>query len=209
MVNTNSPAVIVIEKDISEYAATVESSIMGIVGYADRGPTNKATLITSPQSLVRRFGPPTEVLTGQGLEASLEVLEQTNQVYYVRATPSDAADASAVVQIGACPQVIVSANEFGGTNDLYLTVQVYDQAGAQKFTSPKQFNIPAGTVDTTLSTSSQILALRKVIGGDMDAAKIGAFGLTDSDTSGYLVGSWAGSGASIGVSVHSDSTRLL
>ena len=207
MVNTNSPAVIVIEKDISEYAATVESSIMGIVGFADRGPTNKATLITSPQKLVRTFGPPSEALTGQALEASLEVLEQTNQVYFVRSAGSGALDASAVIQIGSCPQVYVSANSWGLTdgNSLYLSVQVYDQANTAKFASPIDFDIPAGTV---AANSYQSLALRKIIGGDLDSAKVGAFGDSDTDPAGLILGSWAGSGASVSVSAYSAATRL-
>tara|TARA_Y100000296_G_scaffold67651_1_gene80373 strand:- start:1151 stop:3292 length:2142 start_codon:yes stop_codon:yes gene_type:complete len=209
MVNTNSPAVVVVEKDISEYAPTVESSIVGIVGVADRGPANKATLITSPESLIRTFGPPSENLTGQGLEGSLEVLEETNRLYFVRAVADSSVNASAVCQIGACPAVIVSANNFGVTSDLYLTVQVYDQDGTAQYTTAKQFNIPAATIDSSLTASSQHLALRKVIGGDADAATVGIFGSSTTDEYGMLVGAWAGSGASVAVSAWSDSSRSV
>ena len=91
MPNFVSPGIYVLEKDISEYAPTVNSSVVGIVGFATKGKTNTATLITSPENLVNTFGRPSENITGQGLEGAIEVLETTNQVYFLRA----AVDASA------------------------------------------------------------------------------------------------------------------
>ena len=38
MANFVSPGVYVIEKDISDYPAQINSSVVGIVGFADRGP---------------------------------------------------------------------------------------------------------------------------------------------------------------------------
>ena len=38
-----SPGVYTIEKDISEYAPSINTSIVGVVGFASKGPTNKAT----------------------------------------------------------------------------------------------------------------------------------------------------------------------
>ena len=207
MVNTNSPAVIVVEKDISEYAATVESSIVGIVGYADRGPTNKATLITSPQSLYTKFGPASESLHGQALEASVEILEQSNQLYFVRAVASTAVNASSVASVGTCPTVTLSGANYGVLTDLYLSMQVYDQDGVAQFNNVKEFNIPAGTISSALDTSTQSMALAKIIGGDLDSAKVGAFGTTTADASGWIVGSWAGSGASIAVSAYTATAR--
>ncbi len=60
-----SPGVYVIEKDFSQYAPSVNSSVVGLVGFASKGPTNKATLITSPNSLINTFGAPNEGITGQ------------------------------------------------------------------------------------------------------------------------------------------------
>lgn len=83
--------------------------MVGIVGFAPKGPTNKATLITSQNQLLRTFGEPSEALTGQALEGALEVLETTNQLYFIRAADSTtAADASATMSMGVCPAVIVS-----------------------------------------------------------------------------------------------------
>ena len=82
MPNYVSPGVYTIEKDISEYTPSINTSIVGIVGFASKGPTNKATLITSQNNLIDTFGSPSENITGQGLEGALEILEQTNSLYF-------------------------------------------------------------------------------------------------------------------------------
>jgi phage tail sheath protein FI len=214
MPNYVSPGVYTIEKDISEYAPSINTSIVGVVGFAAKGPTNKATLITSQNNLIRTFGEPSEAITGQGLEGSLEILEQTNSLYYIRAAASTAADASATMGIGSCPAVIVSGPAAYGAgqgfgvdsgSSLTLRIQVYDQDGVAQYAdngaAGKDFSIPAGTA------TSQGEAIRKIVGGGLDADKVGCFfdGPVGSDAttlglSGAIVGSFAGSGASIGVS---------
>ena len=180
MVNYVSPGVYTIEKDISEYAPSINTSIVGIVGFAAKGPTNKPTLITSQNNLIRTFGSPSEALDGQGLEGGLEILEQTNSMYFVRAAGSTAADASATMGIGSCPAVIVSGGDsytagegFGVGTPLTLRVQVYDNAGTAQFadnsSAGKDFVVPAGTSD------SQGEAIRKIVGGGLDADKVGCF----------------------------------
>ena len=220
MANYVSPGVYTIEKDISEYAPSINTSIVGIVGFAGKGPTNKATLITSPNNLVDTFGEPSEGIYGQALEGSLEILEQTNSLYFVRASTATASDASATLGIGACPSLLVSgaANNaaigqgYGVGNNLTLRVQVYDNAGIAQYTdndsAGKDFSIPAGTA------VSQAEAIRKIVGGGLDADKAGCFfgnGATDSTAaglalSGLVVGSFAGSGASMSVSAASATT---
>lgn len=210
MVNYVSPGVYTVEKDISEYAPSINTSIVGVVGFAAKGPANKATLITSQNNLIRTFGAPSEAITGQGLEGSLEILEQTKSLYFIRAAASTAADASATMGLGSCPAVIVSGNAtytqgWGVENPLTLRIQVYDNAGTAQFadnsSAGKDFSIPAGTA------TSQAEAIRKIVGGGLDADKVGCFstGAIGSDAtglglSGAIVGSFAGSGASIGVS---------
>ena len=205
-----SPGVYTIEKDISDYAPSINTSIVGIVGFASKGPTNKATLITSQNRLIDLFGNPSEDIDGQALEGALEILETTNSVYFVRAAGESAADASAVLPVGSCPALMVSgpaaeadaAECFGGTAagslPLTIRVQVYDNQGTAKFTqnggAGKDFTIPVGTAD------SQALALRQVIGGALDAEFLGVH---EDDSisngslglSGAIVGSFAGSGA--------------
>lgn len=203
--NLVSPGVYVLEKDISEYTPSINTSIVGIVGFASKGPTNKATLITDQNALIRTFGSPSENIPGQGLEGALEILEQTNTVYFVRAANEDTAvDASANITVGGCPSIIVSGPGSVGTGygvnvPITLRVQVYDNDGTPQFLTPgKDFVVPAGTA------TYQAEALRKIIGGGLDADKVGVFdgGLFDSSLglSGALLGSFAGSGASIAVS---------
>ena len=81
----SSPGTYVIEKDFSDYPTAVNSSIAGIVGFASKGPANKATLVTSAAQLIRTFGEPDATEGGQGLLGALEILEKTNSIYYVRA----------------------------------------------------------------------------------------------------------------------------
>ena len=223
-----SPGVYTIEKDISEYTPSVNTSIVGIVGFAQKGPTNKATLITSQNQLLRTFGEPAEAIDGQAIEGALEILETTNQLYFVRASDSSLeTDASATMALGVCPSVIVSGaataaecadsgwgvkdgGNIGGT--ILLRVQVYDNDGTAQYTdnnsAGRDFLIPAGTSET-----SQAAALKSVIGGDLDADKVGVQlangSLTDGlNLSGMLVGSYAGSGASLGVSACSGVTTF-
>ena len=223
MPNYVSPGVYTIEKDISDFAPSINTSIVGVVGYAAKGPTNKATLITSQNNLLRTFGNPSESIGGQGIEGSLEILETTNSLFFVRAAAADAADASATLSIGTCPSVIVSGPTnpnnsrdcFGGpaANDstpLTLRIQVFDNSGNAKFTDNsnqgKDFTIPLGTA------ASQALALRSVIGGSLDAENVGVFDDDVTTTagalglSGAIVGSFAGSGASLAISACSSTT---
>jgi phage tail sheath protein FI len=204
MVKLSSPGVYVIEKDVSDYGVAIDSSIVGIVGYASKGPVNKATLVTSPQNLINIFGKPSNAIPGQGLEGAVEILEATNAVYFVRGTTSTALEASAAVPMGACPAVIVSGNSFGVTQNLYLDIQVTDNNGVSKLISAKQVNIPSGTV---AATSNQGTALVKAIGNGLDQSHFGSIFDTASQASGYVFGSYAGSGATITVTAYSNSTR--
>lgn len=215
MPNYVSPGVYTIEKDISDYTPSINTSIVGVVGFASKGPTNKATLITSQNNLIDTFGSPSEDIQGQGLEGALEILEQTNSLYYVRAvTDSVAEDASATMSIGSCPALVVSGGTsdegWGVTSSLILKAQVYDSAGNAKFYAPKQFTVPAGTA------SYQGEAIRKIVGGGLDSDHIGCFFTgapaspgalaTGLALSGAIAGSYAGSGAYMTVSACSGTT---
>ena len=126
-----SPGSYVVEKDFSEFAPTLNSSVAGIVGFASQGPTNKATLITSAAQLIRTFGRPDLTAGGQGLYAALEILSKTNSMYYVRTATSAAADSSAGVSWGPCPAIYVSGYD-GWTRDLLFEIDVHDNAGSHK-----------------------------------------------------------------------------
>lgn len=53
-----SPGVYTLEKDLSAYVQDLSSTIVGMVGTADKGPTNTPTLITSAKGFVDIFGDP-------------------------------------------------------------------------------------------------------------------------------------------------------
>jgi phage tail sheath protein FI len=205
-----SPGVYVIEKDFSQYAPSVNSSVVGLVGFASKGPTNKATLITSPNRLIDTFGLPNEGITGQALEGALEVLETTNSTYFIRAAGSSAADASAMIDFGSCPAVAVSsayigtvsAGETHGTSYMFR-IQVADNAGNSKLTAPKEYTVPATTWTADSNASSQGPALRKIIGGSLQTGHVGVHFDSTTNASGFIVGAYAGSGAFISVSAYS------
>ena len=220
MANFVSPGVYVIEKDLSNYPASINPSVVGIVGFANQGPTNKATLITSQEGLVQTFGGPTEAIPGQGLEGALEILEATNSMYYVRAAGSDADDASSTVQLGSCPSFMVSSSYIdsidagvvlpasaGMTNghSLYLDIQLV-AGGIKLFNTPKQFNIPAGTV-LAGANNKPAFAIKKIVGGSLDGAKTGAYFDTNDLSSTWVAGGYSGSGVTLYASAFSGSGR--
>jgi len=197
----NSPAVVFLEKDNSAYPPNVNSSVVGLVGFASKGPTNKATLITSQENLLRTFGKPNESMTGQGLEGALEILEATNQIQYVRAIGADASNASATLQFGVCPAVAFTASSYGITTPLYLKVSVKDGEGVQVLTS-KQISVASGS----LASIGQASALAEKIGDGSvkDDHVFVAFDSTTTST-GYLIAPYAGKYAELSVTSYSDS----
>ena len=213
-----SPGVYTIEKDLSEYPATINSSVVGIVGFASKGPTNKATLITDPAALVRTFGPPSEDIAGQGLEGGLEILETTNSIYFIRAiTDASSIQASAEVPLGTCPAIAVSSVYFGNVlnsgigvsgSPVYFKVQVYDNNGTAQFVSKKQITMTsslAGSMSTAdKNASGELVAFKSAWGGTLDGEKIGAYFADSQPRAPYLVTPFAGSGASIAVEAFSD-----
>ena len=209
MVNIVSPGVYVIEKDFSNYPATIDSTTVGVVGFAQKGPVDVPTLITNAERLVDTFGLPDESIAGQGIIGALEILEATNRLYYVRVATDSAKNASATVPLGVCPAVAVSANSLGVTNGLTVLARVTDHTGASGYLFDKYYTIPA------TGYNSQFNALAGIFGIDFDGAKISAsypFSVdangvktpqavsTDDDSgyvNGFIVGSYAGSGASL------------
>jgi phage tail sheath protein FI len=214
-----SPGVYVIEKDNSQYTPTTGGTAIGVVGFAGKGPLDTPTLITSQQQLVQIFGEPSEDIPGQALEGALEILETTNQLYFIRTAVEGATvDASAVSILGACPTVYVSGvaatgadsgtlrgESFGIGRDIYLHVQVYNELGVAQYSAPKTFNIPAGTL-VNQGGNEQAQALKKIIGGAMgiDEVSVQFDPATSSVCAGFLVGKYAGSGAFMDVAAFSD-----
>ena len=152
----SSPGNYVIEKDFSEYAPAVNSSIAGLVGFASKGPANKATLITSAAQLIRTFGETNATAGGQGLLAALEILAKTNSLYYVRAEDgTTATDASSGVSYGSCPAVLVTGIT---ASAITFSFSSTDEAGTSNTTNGDGYLLPvtieAGTTDTAAAVLS-------------------------------------------------------
>jgi len=188
-----SPSVVVIENDISVFAPNVDSSVVGLVGFANKGPTNKATLITSPENLIRKFGEPNSTIPGQGLEGAIEILEATNQLYFVRAANTNAAQASASVSFGASPAFQVSG--FTAEDPSSLNYVIYDNAGTFKASATVELKA-SSTTDTNLNTPQKVISAafdRNATGGQDVISYI-------EDGKIFLASKYAGSGATMQLS---------
>jgi phage tail sheath protein FI len=216
MPNFVSPGVYVIENDISDYPPTINSSVVGIVGFASRGPiaglnNEKATLITSPQQLMDTFGEPSEDIKGQALEGALEILEATNSMRFIRCA-SGAVESNAGVQLGSCPAMQISGSYaapilegIGGvvngmsaigsldntTSTVRLTVDVFDNNSS--LMKNKVYVIPAGTLTTSASEgATTAFGLAKAVGGSQDIDRILAVTEGTGEGTPYLAGAAAG-----------------
>ena len=200
MPNFVSPGVYTIEKDISDYAPSLNTSIVGVVGFAKKGPTNKPVLITSQASLVDTFGEPSEDIPGQGLEGAFEILEQTNTMYFVRAADENTAtESTARLSLGSCPAVIFAPDAGADTaiteNGALVKVSVTDNAGVSLFPEiTRTFTIPAGVANDART------ALQIAFGEALDNAKVTVYPKPNSVLT-YIVGAHAGANATMTVEV--------
>ena len=187
-----SPSVVVLENDVSIYTPNINSSVIGLIGFANKGPVNKATLITSQENLIRIFGKPDSDLLGQGLEGALEILEATNQMYFVRGIDGDAVSGYAVASanLGAPPAVYVSG--YTATSD----------------SSSIYYSITDNATDTqttaivTLASSSDFKTPSAIFTNAFNPAILGAQNVFSyvEDGNIYLASKFAGSGTTLQVS---------
>ena len=203
-----SPGSYFVEVDISDYPPSINSSVVGVVGFASKGPVagkngDKATFITSQENLIRTFGEPSEEITGQAIEGALEILESTNSMYFIRCSDGEL-NATAAASVGFCPSMQVSSSfllgqaeitgmtHLGtadeGVSAVKFVVDAWDNVGTKTVDSVT-YTIPRGTVQSSSTGGTTYDALKKVIGGSLDADKVGVFG---NDTSAFLVGLAAG-----------------
>jgi len=187
-----SPSVVVLENDISIFTPNIDSSVVGIVGFANKGPINKPTLITSQENLIRKFGKPDTTLQGQAIEGALEILEATNQLYFVRgiAPTAVAAYASATVPLGTPPAVQVSGYT-PSINPSTITYTITDNAGVTTETGSASL-----VSSVTNNTRAKIFeaAFNPNVLGDQD---VYAF-VEGSNV--FLASKYAGSGATMTLS---------
>ena len=197
-----SPSVVVLENDVSVFAPNINSSVVGIVGFANRGPTDKATLITSQENLIRKFGRPVTEIPGQGLEGALEILEATNQLYFVRAANTDAQSASAAIAVGSCPTIMfASGYDAPTTTASSLFYRVTNETSSVNVTGTVSL---ASSVNYTTSNAIVQSVFDPDLLGDQDV-----FSYVDPDSRGiFIAGKFAGSGAVLELS-GVDSMRFL
>ena len=189
-----SPSVVVLENDLSIYAPNVDSSVVGIVGFADKGPTNEATLITSQNQLIEVFGRPSSNIPGQGLEGALEILEATNKVYFVRAADASAANASAVLPLGFPPVVELYDGSSTGLDANVASLSLsYTLVNAGVTTT----GVVSMVSSTTLNT------VRKMVLSYFDKSLTGdniIYAANDSNGSTFITTRYAGINTSLSVS---------
>lgn len=158
MTNFTSPGVYVVEKDISEYPPQVNSSIVGIVGFASKGPIagrtkfEAPTLITSPQQLIDTFGEPNENTISQSIDASLNILESTDQIYFVRCADGNASGVSARIPLGVPPRILLATN-FGVPSAAFPPIMTLGTVG---LTSSIRYTIGASAYDVGTSTGTAL-----------------------------------------------------
>ena len=199
MATYNSPGNYVIEKDFSEYPPSVNSSIAGVVGFAARGPKNKATLITSAAQLLRTFGSPADTTGGQGLLGALEILTRTNSIYYVRAVTSAGLEASGAIPIGVCPAVYVTSYMGTAASSIFISTTGADGTNSTPLGAAKHTLSVAASSLTTPNAKTIVQAVAKATSLDFPYT----FVLNDADAthqSGWFVGTEAGRDAIITVS---------
>jgi hypothetical protein len=80
---TKSPSVKLTELDMSSYAVTTSNTALAIVGYATKGPINEATLITSRNEFIEKFGTP-PISAPWGHLAAYRGFNQGNRIIYKR-----------------------------------------------------------------------------------------------------------------------------
>jgi phage tail sheath protein FI len=193
-----SPSVVVLENDVSLYPPNVDSSVVGIVGFADKGPVNEPVLITNQTQLIETFGKPSTDIPGQGLEGALEILEATNRVYFVRAL-NESLDGEATVKatLGFCPGIkIVSGTSFDGSTVKY---SVTSNDGDSYSGS---LNLASGTNITSLEDAFLAQFATTQLGDQK------VFAVEDSAGNVFVVSRFAGANSKLAISWPSAATTF-
>ena len=197
-----SPSVVVLENDLSLYPPNGESSVVGIVGFADKGPTDEAILITSQTQLLEVFGKPSTDIPGQGLEGALEILEATNRIYFVRAVNTSAENASSIVSLGFCPGIEVVSGAVSAANGTDVIYSVTSNDG----------DVFSGTVRLSSgTTASPVTSIQDIFLAQFATTQLGdqqVFAVEDSEGKVYLVSRYAGSNSRLSLLWPSASTSF-
>lgn len=190
-----SPSIVVLENDVSIYTPNINSSVVGVVGFANKGPVDTAKLVTSPEGLIKLFGKPASEIPGQGLEGALEILEATNQLYYVRAANSDKASASATIPLGSCAAVQLDTANWQASGASAIWWSTTTHAGTTVTSSI--VTLPASSVAFPNNSDIFLNAFNPELVGAQDI-----FGYVDSSDRFFLASKHAGSGTTLHVSAN-------
>ena len=115
-----------IERDYSHYVAYAAKTIFAVVGTATKGPVGVATVCTSAQDLVNKFG--TLKPNCYGLYAGQYFLSQSSKLYFVRAASKTAAKSKATIKglnasdVEVADAIVLEAIELGTYADGYKVI---------------------------------------------------------------------------------------
>jgi len=185
-----SPGVYVIEKDWSDYSPSLNSTAVGVLGFASTGPVGTATLVTTQDQLLEKFGQPQDAEGGAGLIGAYHMLERTNSLYFTRVATTSALVADVPTKIGTCPYVETSGIA-SGTYYLFVTTASGGDK-VSKTTDPLIFNVASATYGA--AAVEQEVNLRTT-----PSSPIQFIPTTATGTTGEWVGTFAGSGAAVKV----------
>lgn len=157
-----SPGVYVLERDLSDYAPALATSIFGVVGAASWGPVNELSLITNENKLINDFGKP--ALSGSSPDYTARYPAVTSGIHYLRNGSQffmirvvDGNEVKATVDIpddGTEAEFTSSADLTGGVDlstNKYAYIDV-NNAG------PVLVDLAAGAALATAVTRTEILA---------------------------------------------------
>jgi phage tail sheath protein FI len=93
-----APGVYIVERDFSDYVASLQQTSLGMVGTAKRGPLDEPTLCTTPEEFIAKFGEPSANMYGPF--AALNYLRRGNQLYYCRVAKQYNTGVATIVSLG-------------------------------------------------------------------------------------------------------------
>lgn len=124
-----------VERDYSHYVAYAAKTIFAVVGTATKGPVGVATVCTSAQDLVNKFGPLKPDC--YGLYAGQYFLSQSSKLYFVRAASDTAAKATVNIKginasdVEVADALTLEALELGTYADGYTVVITASESGGK------------------------------------------------------------------------------
>lgn len=127
-----SPSVNIIERNINNFATTEADTVVAIVGYATKGPINKATIVTSFKEFRKAFGYPTSL--GFSSLAAQRVFNQGNALIFYRVAETEGLEAAtpSKVLVKNVIDKMDSYVEFSRTSDILY--------GAANYTNGEEYD---------------------------------------------------------------------